>query len=822
MHLLNVHLADDARVKYLALLLNLLILRAVIPYLEYVFVLFAVLTIPMLYAERHNVIDELQRSKKVLKVFASFFAVTLLFTLAFILTDKKSYLIYRELAIAFFFIYYLFICVVILKSSSHLNLFIHSFKYQYIVIASIAAILGLIKFVFDIEGIELQFIKIHELYPVGTSLKIDHNFYSLGLIIGFVFILETYIHKNSIKWYNNLLLGLFALNIVLSSSRRGIVLFIFIHLIIVFLGLIKKWRFFELLNNLRFYLILVSVSIIILSLGFYYYGRHGSNFNFKVKTASIFNDYRSIIKKGSNLVESYHSLWSSDYITDLRNAQNMNSSGNVNNAINAGSTMNSGPVLNPHTGIIYRLESIPGWKRWMAMRTEMIQVDSFKILRIEGFHPDAYLYRFITIDTLVPNLFISMNLKIERSSKLQRVGIHWDDKNAVQFIPKQMKDGKWHHYKMSTPIDSAGSVQLALKFDGNSSNDYGGVLINGLTLSIDPISEEKVKGILSGLNMIRIPPRITLKETPAIVNIDTIPWNTSGNIIMDSISINSSLIISTFSDSTGGYVYKDIVIPDTQIWDYSAELSVYHAARNLRIETRNLTSDNYTNDVYYSLKSDPATGLDSWFKLNTYFYAEKGDTVRLALHLFQDTVPQLIFWRGISLSTYNNFPRQENISDSDFLKDTVVLFTLNQISRKKELKKEETDVFLLPRLKRWQFALELFNHYTVPEKIIGAGFDYIESFRKRFPSEYNDVEYPHNIILSVILYSGLFGLIVFLWLMVDTVRYYIINRLNVLFLAWLMIMSFVFFSSDTIFELPLLTGFTIIPLIYQMVKLKGS
>ena len=131
------------------------------------------------------------------------------------------------------------------------------------------------------------------------------------------------------------------------------------------------------------------------------------------------------------------------------------------------------------------------------------------------------------------------------------------------------------------------------------------------------------------------------------------------------------------------------------------------------------------------------------------------------------------------------------------------------------------DNFFSSRIDRWKYALELYGDYTIPKKIFGSGFDYLQKFRKEF-SETKEFDYPHNIFLSVLLYSGIIGLLVFLWLIFDTFKYYLKSKLYVLFVAYLLILSFVLFSSDSIFELPLLTGFIVIPYIFKIVSLKTN
>jgi hypothetical protein len=66
------------------------------------------------------------------------------------------------------------------------------------------------------------------------------------------------------------------------------------------------------------------------------------------------------------------------------------------------------------------------------------------------------------------------------------------------------------------------------------------------------------------------------------------------------------------------------------------------------------------------------------------------------------------------------------------------------------------------RTERWSFAVELYlEKYSLVQKIFGNGFHYLTAYAARFPHP-NGVphgeDYPHNIFLSALLYSGLVGL----------------------------------------------------------------
>lgn len=52
---------------------------------------------------------------------------------------------------------------------------------------------------------------------------------------------------------------------------------------------------------------------------------------------------------------------------------------------------------------------------------------------------------------------------------------------------------------------------------------------------------------------------------------------------------------------------------------------------------------------------------------------------------------------------------------------------------------------------RWTKSVEIFGTYNIIEKLFGAGFDYLEIFGRLFSSS---EDYPHNYLISSLLYGG--------------------------------------------------------------------
>lgn len=68
------------------------------------------------------------------------------------------------------------------------------------------------------------------------------------------------------------------------------------------------------------------------------------------------------------------------------------------------------------------------------------------------------------------------------------------------------------------------------------------------------------------------------------------------------------------------------------------------------------------------------------------------------------------------------------------------------------------------RIERWKFAVAEFLNLNSWQKILGSGGGYHFSFAKKFTAEFGKdiiLDYPHNIFLSILLFSGIIGCLAF-------------------------------------------------------------
>lgn len=111
----------------------------------------------------------------------------------------------------------------------------------------------------------------------------------------------------------------------------------------------------------------------------------------------------------------------------------------------------------------------------------------------------------------------------------------------------------------------------------------------------------------------------------------------------------------------------------------------------------------------------------------------------------------------------------------------------------------------LPRSDRWYYSIELFYVSSLNQGIFGQGFNYLYLFVDRFPS-YVAEDYPHNPLLSALLYSGMLGSVAVFSLI--TVSFYKVIKYKDFFgkdflLIYFITFIFIFISGNSIFSFKL-------------------
>jgi hypothetical protein len=126
---------------------------------------------------------------------------------------------------------------------------------------------------------------------------------------------------------------------------------------------------------------------------------------------------------------------------------------------------------------------------------------------------------------------------------------------------------------------------------------------------------------------------------------------------------------------------------------------------------------------------------------------------------------------------------------------------------------DESDLFM-NRIVRWEYAFYLFNkEYNLRQKIFGGGFNFQNQYGLMFYNDKNQIDYPHNPILYVLLYSGLIGVFLYVVFLVKAITYYLryLREYYLFFLFFLVAYYFTFFSGGHPCDPPIVGFFIILP-----------
>ena len=236
-------------INIVILLLLLVILRLALPqYVKYVlFPLVIVVSILSVINLKKFVILFIENKEKLVKFYPVIFLL-LIYIISFLLTFNKNFILVKDFVNVLIVFAVLFFILFSTKNLSVFKLTIFKFSQGLFIVSAIVAILGIFKLFYQLKGVRFDFLNVEAIdYPAGTSLAIDDNFFSLFCILGVVSSIPRLIKTNS-KYLSLITqLGIFSLftNIVLSTSRRGLII---ISIILIILLII--WIFSFLNTNL--------------------------------------------------------------------------------------------------------------------------------------------------------------------------------------------------------------------------------------------------------------------------------------------------------------------------------------------------------------------------------------------------------------------------------------------------------------------------------------------------------------------------------------------------------------------------------------------
>ena len=120
----------------------------------------------------------------------------------------------------------------------------------------------------------------------------------------------------------------------------------------------------------------------------------------------------------------------------------------------------------------------------------------------------------------------------------------------------------------------------------------------------------------------------------------------------------------------------------------------------------------------------------------------------------------------------------------------------------------------------WTLSKKIFDEYTVVHKIFGDGFNFLKIFQKETERYF----YPHHLFLSVLLFSGIIGLIIYIAVLLWSSIIYLfhLKQLGDLFFLFVINFSFGFFSFTDFLGASFYALLFIFPFLYHYLHKKGE
>jgi len=282
--------------------------------------------------------------------------------------------------------------------------------------------------------------------------------------------------------------------------------------------------------------------------------------------------------------------------------------------------------------------------------------------------------------------------------------------------------------------------------------------------------------------------------------------------------VPKGVIGARYDRTTEGKQWRDLHHSTTLFWGLQAEpgdsvfASVYcyvspdFNGQEARLEVRGKVTGTSVSKYNFNAKGEWAllqakvlVTEKGWVN-GVYFFSQKGvtDFSNLTGHI-TFAYPQLVVKSNkISLIERTGKLNRAGIISGDYVSLNDTISDNFEISL-------QNDHFAGPRIDRWRYAAHLYlNEYSFLQKLLGGGFNYTVKYARKFHPDdpQRDFDYPHNPFLSVLLYSGILGLIVYFWFFAKTLYlYYIYRKEYWLFgIVFLVVFFYSFFSSNSPFD----------------------
>jgi hypothetical protein len=445
-----------------------------------------------------------------------------------------------------------------------------------------------------------------------------------------------------------------------------------------------------------------------------------------------------------------------------------------------------------------------------------------------------YYFLSLAILFLFSFLFLSMTDYSSKSSILRKLGTQ-----NVFFSFNRITASLFDYVQVIKPDESYSSFHKKLwrpVFDPNDPDKGWGTRIHK---TINKLTGDNVNIVPKGSKGYSLDRTCNADVYKGNAYANTLIWN--DHLHNDSVT-GASVYCYVSKDFNGESVYIELeVVPDTKRAFY--DLTKKETWQKLSLE---FSFDTIQNPVYFYMVK---MGKPDFSNLKGYVIFAHPQIDALTDNKSISTLTNDKSRKKISSNSWNYASFLPKSSLSFFSKkikkfsfnydtghidqDPLRRFVSNMVSEDTayhDLKSDlalnlKSDNFVIIRKAYWQFAFQIFSReYNLKMKLFGGGFNFLNWYGYYFLHDKTASDWPHNPFLSILLYSGILGLLIYCFFLYKVFYYYIkyIEEYPLLFIFFLITFFFSFFSGGSPFDPPIMGFFSILPFFIHAVHKKDK
>jgi hypothetical protein len=805
---------------FLSLIIIIFLLRTALPRISSVyFPLIVIVSLFLAYSVYKNGFPF--SLKYILKIFFPLILIFLIYVISIIFTKDKPVQLIKELVNILCLIVIFGLLLFSIDSLTDLERYKSTLRKQFIILALLVAILGISKLLLSMVGVTINFLSVNSIYPLGTSLSIDRNFYTLISFFGIICLIPDIRVNRSLgsKILIQLFIFIFFLNIILSSSRRAIILMLIIYAIFFigwlfsFLSKHPEVKYFR-QNTSAFILGVSSFSFILVFFLFFvspikknkYLNLSGWDQQIiRTNVNLIVSQVKSIFFKNANKDEIFNKIWRTSF-----EPKNPYSGWGNQNFTPVELITGPNSEIVPRGSIGYKLDKSTQSIKYVDGAYSYTDVLDLKIY--EGKRYEVCVYAFVSDD------FNGQEVRLQATSETFGQISDYDS----------LKKGTWQKLSLNCTGDNS-TIKIALFFILPNNPDF--TKLNGHVIFAYPHYKDVLFDPsdpdtylpkpftrifpLAGKNAGILPPNTAGLKVDKSSPYDIWENFTYYHSIVNSVkaSKGDTVILTAYCYMSGDFNGEDAFI---QLFGTRGSINTSKYDKNKRQTWQKLKiaysgeADYYQQWLQFDMKN-----VKNFNQLTGYvIFAYPEMKLSKAKKEISDKVGEI---NGITSKNTNygevSFDSTRFFDPKKYLIGDSAKFRIENAE----------NLFSGPRLDRWRYALYIYRYeYNWVQKLVGGGFDHTRKFAKLFSNGILNFDYPHNPLLSVLLYSGILGLILYLLLLVAVFSLYwqYRNKFYILFLCFIVTLFFSFFSADNPFDPPIMGFLVILPFFIHYVHVK--